>query len=185
MNRFTNCRTLLIALLAIGFLVPGHVAVASNLLVSDYNSGNIYKFTSSGTQSTFASGPAAAYDLAFDSSGNLFEANYYGAVYKFTPNGTQSTFASGFTVLGGGLAFNSGGNLFVTDFGSDSILKFTPNGTQSTFARGLNGPSYLAFDSNGNLFEGDYLSGKIYEFTLERDQIHVRQRFGRAGGAGI
>ncbi len=56
----------------------------------------------------------------------------------------RSTFASGL-VYPTGLAFDSAGNLFMTDNNLDSIYEFTPGGAQSLFASGLSGPSYLAF----------------------------------------
>jgi hypothetical protein len=56
-------------------------------------------------------------------------------------------------------------DLFVSNFGSNTICEFTPSGSQSTFASGLNGPVGLAFDSSGNLFEVDNHSGNIYKFT--------------------
>src|SRR5439155_475104 len=85
------------------------------------------------------------YGLAFDGSGNLFEADFSsGAIVKFTPDGTESTFASGLNTPIG-LAFDSSSNLFEADQGSGTIFMFTPAGTKSTFASGLSGPSGLAF----------------------------------------
>src|SRR5437764_12619767 len=54
-----------------------------------------------------------------------------GKILKFTWDGVQSTFASGLRQPQG-LAFDSAGNLFVTDYGSGGvgrvIHKFTSNG---------------------------------------------------------
>jgi sugar lactone lactonase YvrE len=139
-------------------------ASPGDLYESD-GSGNIYEFTPGGTQSTFASGLNQPFGLAFDSAGNVFEADQFsGNIYEFTPGGTRSTFASGLNNPAG-LAFDSAGNLFVADEGSGNIYEFTPGGTQSTFASGLTGPAGLAFDSAGNLFVADLPSGNIYEFT--------------------
>ena len=99
------------------------------------------------------------------SAQNVFVAAGDGNVYEYTTNGTQSVFASG---LGGdeeGLAFDSAGNLFVSDASDSAIYKFTTNGVQSTFASGLNTPRGLAFDAAGNLYEADAGSGNIYKFT--------------------
>jgi sugar lactone lactonase YvrE len=128
-------------------------------------SDNIYEFTPGGIRSTFASGLNQPFGLAFDSAGNLFEADQFsGNIYEFTPGGTRSTFASGLNDPAG-LAFDSAGNLFAADEGSGNIFKFTPGGTKSTFASGLIAPTGLAFDSAGNLFAADLGSGNIYEFN--------------------
>jgi sugar lactone lactonase YvrE len=90
------------------------------------------------------------------------------AIVKFTPQGVKTTFASGLS-LAIGLAFDSSGNLFVTQSSGitngDTVLKFTPDGTKSTFASGLNGPEGLAFDSSGNLFVTEFNTGTILKFT--------------------
>jgi len=123
-------------------------AQAQNLFASDYYSGNIYEYTPSGVQSTFASGLADPFGLAFNSAGNLFEADGNeqpfpsGTIYEFTTNGVRTTFAS---EAAGGLAFDSAGNLFEADFFTGTINEFTPGGTQTTFASGLNYPTGLAF----------------------------------------
>src|SRR5438270_244069 len=62
-------------------------------------------------------------------------------------------------------AFAAPGDLFESDFGSNTIFRFTPGGTKTPFASGLNGPVGLAFDSAGNLFEADFGSGTIFKFT--------------------
>jgi len=151
-------------------------APAQNLFMSDgysgisHNLGHIYKFTSNGASSTFASGLDGPEGLAFDSAGNLFMAAE-GNIYKFTPGGARTTFASGVSLSYlYGLAFDSAGNLFVANpgagnAGSGNIYKFTPGGVRSTFASGLNRPVSLAFDSSGNLFVTDQGSGHIYKYT--------------------
>lgn len=95
---------------------------------------------------------------------NLFVAGGYdNNIYEFTPGGSQSVFVSGLNGAGA-LAFDSAGNLLVTDAGGN-IDKITPGGSQSVFASGLSYPGGLAFNSAGNLFEADNGSGNIYEFT--------------------
>ena len=145
-------------------------APAQNLFVSDgySNSGNIYKFTPDGVQSTFASGLSGLGGLAFDSAGNLFVSDstaglggsINGTIYKFTPDGVRTTFALGLS-FPRALAFNRAGDLFVVDGGSNRILKFTPDGVRTTFASGseLNTTTGLACDSAGNLFVSEYGSG--------------------------
>src|SRR5689334_9770873 len=87
-------------------------AQAQNLFMSDgysgisHNLGHIYKFTSNGASSTFASGLDGPGSLALDSAGNLF-VSIGGNIDKFTPVGVRSTFASG---TFGRLAFDAAGN---------------------------------------------------------------------------
>ena len=84
-------------------------AQAQNLFAADYYSGNIYEYTPGGVQSTFASGLADPFGLAFNSAGDLFVADGNeqpfpsGSIYEFTPGGARSTFASGLGPTG--LAF--------------------------------------------------------------------------------
>ena len=146
---------------------------SGNLLVSDYTSGtngSILKITPAGVQSSFASGltPNA---FAFNSSGDLFEANFGngtlgdGAIYKFSPDGVRTTFATGLIPLD--LAFNSAGDLFEAD-DTGYIYEFAPDGTRTTFfGPGPGGPISLAFDTMGNLFEANGLTGKITEFSRD------------------
>ena len=89
------------------------------------------------------------------------------SILGYTLSGTQSTFASGLTNVGGGMAFDSAGNLFASSGGGD-IIKFTPGGLQSVFATGLQGPAGVAFDSAGNLFVGNttgYYGATITKIT--------------------
>ena len=93
----------------------------------------------------------------------------------------QSTFASGLSSPFG-LAFNSAGNLYVSDAGSDTIYKFTPNAMQSTFAALPNATPYgVTFNSAGNLFVaasgGDAGNGTIYEYT----PLGVQSTFATSG----
>jgi sugar lactone lactonase YvrE len=161
-----SCRVSFGAVICAGavlLVAPG--AQAQNLFVSDYiSSGPVYEFTPGGAQSTFATGLNGSWGLAFDSTGNLFEADALSDhIYRFTSGGARSTFASGLS-FPDALAFNRAGNLFEGDLNSGNIYEFTPGGTRSTFAAGLNHPNALAFNSAGNLFEADFASGNIYEF---------------------
>ncbi len=148
------------------YLEPSVLAVdrSGDVYVGVVAYGSINEITPSGGYSVFATGLNGPAGLAFDKSGNLFEADGSNNIYKFTPNGTQSTFASGLNSPAG-LAFNSSGDLFEADWGSGNIYEFTPGGTRSTFAGGLATPIALQFDASGDLFEADAGSGKIYEFT--------------------
>src|SRR5581483_11084679 len=153
-------------LLALGFAAE---IASAQLYEADTGSGKILEFTSSGVESTFASGLNQPAGLAFDPSGNLFvSASGTGRIVKFTPGGIKSTFATGLDQPTG-LAFDASGNLFVAASGSGRIVKITHGALKSTFASGLNHPSCLAFDAFGNLFActstGVAAGGRIVKFS--------------------
>jgi Gluconolactonase len=56
------------------------------------------------------------------------------------------------------------GDLYASEFNTNTVLKFTPAGTKTPFVTGLNGPRGLAFDGSGNLFEGEF-SGTIFKIA--------------------
>src|SRR5207249_2294855 len=117
-----------VVILAMGAVTAN--ATPGDLYEADGGSGNIYKFTPSGTQSTFASGLGSVSGMAFDSAGNLYASSFYaGEILKFTPDGTQTTFASGLGSGTGGGVFDSAGNYYTGIDSDGTILKFTPGGT--------------------------------------------------------
>ncbi len=67
-----------------------------------------------------------------------------------------------------GLAFDSSGNLYVTNASSSTVSKVTPDGTVSVFvpsSAGLSDPEGLAFDSSGNLYVANDGSNTVSEVT--------------------
>jgi hypothetical protein len=147
---------------------PGGAAGAAGLA---FDGANLYvtvgtsveKITPNGAISTYSGYNASGVlSLAFDQSGDLFVGAYSfgnGGISEITPGGAVSTFAT--NVEPAGLAFNSSGDLFVSD---GSILDYTPSGSFSVFANVASyAPAGLAFDSHGNLFVAEV--GEIEEFT--------------------
>ena len=84
---------------------------------------------------------------------------------KVTP--IVSTFATGFNEPGGpnGLAFDAAGNLYVANFGNNTVSQVTPAGVVSTYASGLTDPLGLAFDAAGNLFVADSFGNTVSQVT--------------------
>lgn len=159
---------------------------SGNLFVSRDDS--IFKFTSDGIRSTFASGLKSPFGLAFDKDGNLFAADKGAdAILKFTPDGSKSTFAMGITPAG--LAFDNAGNLFVADLddGRGSIVKFAPDGGKSVLARtglaayGLIEPAGPAIGKAGDVFTSDNGSGypTILKFSADGKRSSFASGFGR------
>lgn len=108
-----------------------------NLYVGD-RSGTIFKIARDRQIFVFATlePSVSAYHLAFGPTGDLFvtgpTTSSFDSVYKVDPHGTVTTFYRG---LGRpqGLAFDSGGNLYVAASlaGKRGIVKITPNGDAS------------------------------------------------------
>jgi sugar lactone lactonase YvrE len=168
----------------------GNTYNAENTLIRKITpAGVITVFVGSATAgSTDGIGTAASFTqinaLAIDKAGNLFVAD--GGSYKIrkvTPAGIVSTFAGDGTYAFNdgaaasasfrsinGLAFDSGGNLFVVDAGSYRIRKITPDGIVSTFAgsnygSGTDGslttatfstPKGITIDDYDNIYVTDY-----------------------------
>jgi sugar lactone lactonase YvrE len=152
------------------------------------------------TSSTGLSGPTG---LAFDSGGNLWVVDMGNSrvLEYMTPFSTgeaatlvigQSSFTSSdFADTNStgvsyptGLAFDSGGNLWVADQGNDRVLEyetpfstheaaslvigqpgFTTSDTGATTKTSLNGVKALAFDSSGNLWVVDFRQSRVLEYT--------------------
>ena len=159
---------------------------AGNLLVANPDTGKIFKFAPDGKRSTFASGLAHPFGIAFDKNGNLFVAEMQpdqksGIILKFAPDGKRSTFASGLTQPLF-LSFDSGGNLFVLDVHGGymgTILKFAPDGNRSVFAKsGLRADDFIeaagpAIDQTGNLFVSDSGGGNTAILKFAPDGSHT------------
>jgi T5SS/PEP-CTERM-associated repeat protein len=149
----------------VGLVILASSTAQAQILFTSDGTSHIYKYTPSGSKSTFASGLVSPLGLAFDSAGNLYVGG--GEIYKFTPSGTKSVFATN-DVSAQGLAFDSAGNLYVAS-GNLNIYKFTPSGSESLFVNGMNNgfsqPQGLAFDRSNNLYVADGESDEIFKVT--------------------
>lgn len=87
-----------------------------------------------------------------------------------TAYSTTGSIVNSFQIVGRptnpeGIAFDSQGNLYLAEDGTQIVLKIAPNGSMSTFASGVGGPDGLAFDQQGNLFASDAATGAIDKIT--------------------
>jgi len=144
---------------------------------------------------------ATTHGVAFDSSGNLWVADAASnRVVRFSPPFTNdmstnlvigqpnSTVSTPSTSQAGlrapyGVAFDSSGDLWVSDAGNNRVLEFKPPFStgmaaslvigQSNFtgeaysntATGFWAPTALAFDSSGNLWVADFVNSRVLEFS--------------------
>ena len=191
------------------FRNPNAVALDSggNLIVSDQENCTIRKVTTAGVVTTIAglAGDCSFVDgsagiarfagpkgVAVDASDNIYVTDDY-TVRKIS-GGQVSTFAGSEGAFGSGdgngtaasfynpwgLAFDTSGNLFVTDNGACTLRRIAPNGDVLTIAgsplmctgddgTGSNGrfagPEGLAVDSSGNVYVADSDTSRIRKVT--------------------
>ena len=128
------------------------VAVGPNgdLFINDRGTQRIMRVPAAGgAASVFATGIGLSYGLEFDSTGQLFVANYSrGIIYKIDTNGSVSPFMSGFYVPTG-LVFDQQDKLYITDMGNNKVVRVddelpVPTATPSPTATPTTTPSPTA-----------------------------------------
>jgi sugar lactone lactonase YvrE len=184
------------------------VDAAGNVYVADEGNHTIRRISPTGEVSTLAGlagssgivdglGAAARFKtprgVAVDKVGNVFVADQGNAtIRKITADGTVSTLAGrpGTTGLADGtginarftypegLAVDGAGNVYVGDWGNETVRKIAPDGVVSTLAGGREGsadgtgrnaqfhdPTGVAVDSAGNVFVTDTLNHTVRKIT--------------------
>ena len=192
---------------SLGYPAGVAVDASGTLYISDSANNRIRRVSPSGTITTYAGtgvagttgdgGPAAnatfnqPRQIAFDSTGNLYITDDR-RLRRITPQGTVSTVAGndsyvttgdgGPAVSAGlplpyGLAIDAGGNIFVSDAGSNVVRKIDTSGIIQTVAgnlqqaysgdggpatsASLNGPRGVAVDASGTVYIADTLVNRI------------------------
>lgn len=169
---------------------------AGNLYIADSNNRAVRKVSRDGTITTLLAQPKVAFPngVAVDKAGNLYIADGgLSVVFKLTPQGFLTTFAGtrgsyGYSGDKGpatsaqledpmGLAFDSKGNLYISDQDANVVRLVSTSGVITTYAgNGLSGalgdgglatkaelraPFYLAIDAQDNLYIADFLNLKV------------------------
>jgi hypothetical protein len=181
-------------------LSSGFVSQATVNTTKVFTGADVTKYIGTLTAQNLLNQPSSS---VFDSGGNLWVCDQHNnRILEFTaaslaangPNAaivigqtSFSTSLSATTASGlngpGGIAFDSSGNLWVTDSGNNRILEFLKTGFatgesaslvigQSTFtsstsgtgAASLTNPVYVEFDTTGNLWVADTGNNRILEF---------------------
>jgi DNA-binding beta-propeller fold protein YncE len=197
-----------------------------DVFVADINNNVIRMITPAGVVTTLAgsygrggfadgTGAAAQFDqpsgIATDSAGNVYVADYGNeAIRKITvPAGMVTTLAGGSAGSADGtgataqfssptaVATDAAGNVYVADFGNNTIRRVTPAGVVSTFAGTAGvagsadgtgaaaqfwGPRGVATDSQGNVYVADRNNGTIRMITAS---AVVTTLAGTAGSIGF
>ena len=82
---------------------------------------------------------------------------------------TVTTFTGG--TPDDGIAIDSNGNIYCSNYMGDTVFKFTPSGDVSSFITGLNTPNGLAFNSNEELYVCDGIGNTIYKYNINGDLL--------------
>lgn len=69
-----------------------------------------------------------------------------------------------------GMAFDTGGNLVVSEWGAGRISRIAPDGERTVFADSLSGPSGLAIDADGAIYVASYSRDEVYRFPEGGDR---------------
>ncbi len=123
-----------------------------------------------GALSIFATGLRGPSGNAFDSQGNLFQANIAGnSLSKITPEGGVSTFLGTGFRSPVGVVLDDSDNVYVCNCGGNSISKITPEGEAEIFVESnlLNCPNGITIDDAGNLYPVNFNNDKVLKVTPE------------------
>ena len=137
---------------------------SGSLYVSSRFDGTVYRVAQNGTMTSYAEGMGVATGIAFDRAGNLYVGDRSGTIFKIGRDRQIFVFAMVEpSVSAYHLAFNSGGDLYVTGpttSSFDAVHRIDPHGEVSVFYRGLGRPQGLAVDVNDNLYVTASLNGR-------------------------
>ncbi|MDC8004010.1 T9SS type A sorting domain-containing protein [Aureisphaera galaxeae] len=81
-----------------------------------------------------------------------------------------------------GIALDSNGNVYLSEFSAGRILKYDTAGEMTVFIEGLTSCNGIAFDSNDNLFVCDYFGQAIVKFDSDGNQLASYPVTGNASG---
>src|ERR1035437_7180208 len=201
------------------FFQPHGVAVdtAGILYVADQNNHSIRKIDTAGNVTTLAgngssgsadgNGSAAQFsypnNLALDSAGNVYVADFYNdTIRKIDTAGNVTTLAGSAVAAGSAdgngsaarfnlpsaVALDSAGNVYVADYANSTIRKIDTAGNVTTLAGSpgaagsadgigsaarFNQPSGVVLDSVGNVYVVDRMNNRVTKGTIVRAAIEV------------
>jgi len=146
----------------------------NKVLVSNLNNGRITKFDAStgahlGEFATGIGGPtrmklgpdSLLYVLQWQGNGKVRRYSLTGAfVDEFTATGVPTSI---------GLAWDTGGNLYVSSYDGKYVRKFSPTGADlgNFVSTNLAGPTNIWFADNGDLMVIDYNGGSVKRFDSQ------------------
>ncbi|RIE01537.1 hypothetical protein D3H35_24610 [Cohnella faecalis] len=119
----------------------------------------IYKLSTEGVESEFASLGSTTYQLVTDANDNIYAAANSG-LKKIDPQGTVTSISGPTNVTSMALAIDNSGNVYYSDT-LTMLKKIDTAGNVTVLASGFNQNMGMAVDSNGNVYVADYTAHVI------------------------
>jgi sugar lactone lactonase YvrE len=140
-----------------------------NIYVSEHDGPRISKFSPAGVNLLTITTPYKPGGIRVGTDGTIYVADYFGGkVYRYSASGTDlGLFASTSPVQADFMAFDAGGNLYVTDSILEAVHRVSPTGVVDLmdFVAGFPGPAGIAFDATGNLYVASFNSNIIQKYS--------------------
>ena len=146
-----------------------------NIYVSEHDGQRISVFSPTGANLLTITTPYKPGGVQVSPDGTIYVADYFGGkIYRYSASGTADPvpFASTPLVQADFMAFDAGGNLYVTGVTvTDSLLepvvhRVSPTGADlGDFVTGFSGPEGIAFDAEGNLYVASFNSDIIQKYS--------------------
>lgn len=146
-----------------------------NVYVSNYLGFNVKKFDSFGNLVTTISTSGRPEGMGFATNGdllvNIYTGTFGGTIRRYDSSGVfVNTFASGMTNPLG-MAVDSAGNVYVTNFGAGTVFKYSSSGTLVDSATlGYNGYG-LAINELGELLVSNPSGPNIQRYDLDLNSL--------------
>jgi sugar lactone lactonase YvrE len=143
------------------------------LYVSSRQEGSVYRIARDQEPQMVADELGISTGIAFDREGILYVGDRRGTIFRIEPNGEPRSFCRlEPSVAAYHLAFDGGGNLFVTApslASVDPIYRVSREGEVEVFLSGFGRPQGIAFDGDGNLYVTEGLTGDsgLYRISPE------------------
>lgn len=177
---FARAQAVEVATLVPSINASGDVSVGPDgqLYVADFgqrlnnaDGSEVYRISTQGEVSVFATGLAGPSGNEFDSQGNLIQANIAGnRVDRIDPQGNVTTIAASGFASPVGVAIDAQDTIFVANCGSSSLSRIDGSaGVEIASGLPLSCPNGLTIDPDGNLYAANFNNGNIVKVTPEGD----------------
>ncbi|MEK3722566.1 S-layer homology domain-containing protein [Paenibacillus sp. FSL H8-0034] len=152
--------------------------------VKSTDATKIYKLTTAGVESAFASLASTTYQLVIDANDNIYAAAASG-LKKVDPSGVVTTVAGPTNMSSNmALAIDSYGNLFYSNGSLNSLYKVNPQGNVTTVATGFTQIMGMAVNSDGTIYVSEYTTHEIKKIDTNGNVTVVAGTSGTSGYSG-